>query len=95
MNTRIVNHCCCRWIRSITSKGIGDWAPFHPRSAGDASFLGVDLLVVCEAQLERHSHPVQSQFENLSDFRGLFRGSLKESHLRVVASYPRKDGKLL
>jgi hypothetical protein len=38
--------------------------------------FGVDLLVVREAQLERDSHPVQSQFENWTDFNALFRGSL-------------------
>ena len=29
--------------------------------------FGEDLLLVCEAQLERDCHPIQSQFENLSD----------------------------
>ena len=56
---------------------MGGRPPLHPSSAGDASFLGVDLPVVREAQLERHSHLVQSQFENLMDFRKFFRGSLE------------------
>ena len=41
--------------------------------------FGVDLLVVREAQLERDSHLVQSQFENWTDFGGFFRGSLVDS----------------
>ena len=36
----------------------------------------MNLLVVREAQLERDSHPVQSQFENWTDFSRFFRGSL-------------------
>jgi hypothetical protein len=48
--------------------------------------FGVDLLFVREAQLERDSHPVQSQFENWNDFSGFFRCYLSviDNCFRVV-----------
>jgi GT2 family glycosyltransferase len=50
--------------------------------------FGVDLLVVREAQLERGSHPVQSQFENWTDFSGFFRGSLDSLDDSIADNLP-------
>ena len=69
LNTRSVNHCCSRWIRSITSNGMGG-LHFIQEALATRLLFGVDLLLVCAAQLKKQSHPVQSQFENLSDFSG-------------------------